>query len=90
MADLERSRRRRRMGREFAAIGWIWGAIVASYLLSFAIGVPIAAAAYCLTSVEWKRRWQRYVYAGVVTCVTFGIAYAFISLFSLTFNGLLI
>ena len=52
--------------------------------------MPVVAAAYCLTSVEWNRRWQRLAYAGVVTGTCFGIAYAFVSLFSLTFSGVLI
>jgi hypothetical protein len=79
----------RRTAREFAALGWIWAAVGASYLFGFEIGVPVVAAAYCLTSVEWSRRWQRLAYAGVVTGTCFGIAYAFISLFSLTFSGVL-
>ena len=83
-------RRWRRTAREFAALGWIWAAVGASYLFGFEIGVPVVAAAYCLTSVEWNRRWQRLAYAGVVTGTCFGIAYAFISLFSLTFSGVLI
>jgi putative tricarboxylic transport membrane protein len=86
----ERSRRRLRVGREFAALGWIWGAILAAYLFSFAIGVPLVALLYCLFGVKWPRLWQRLLYAGVVTCLAFGIAYTFIDLFSLTFNGLLI
>jgi putative tricarboxylic transport membrane protein len=86
----ERSRHRKRLGREFAALGWIWGAILAAYLFSFAIGVPLVALLYCLFGVKWNRLWQRLLYAGVVTCVAFGVAYAFIDLFSLTFNGLLI
>jgi putative tricarboxylic transport membrane protein len=83
-------RRWRRTAREFAALGWIWAAVGASYLFGFEIGVPVVAAAYCLTSVEWNRRWQRLAYAGVVTGTCFAIAYAFISLFSLTFSGVLI
>jgi putative tricarboxylic transport membrane protein len=86
----ERSRRRLRVGREFAALGWIWGAILAAYLFSFAIGVPLVALLYCLFGVKWPRLWQRLLYAGVVTCLAFGVAYTFIDLFSLTFNGLLI
>jgi putative tricarboxylic transport membrane protein len=89
-AEPESRRRRRRLAREVAALGWIWGAILASYLFSFAVGIPLVALLYCLTSVEWKHLWQRLLYAGVVTCVAFGITYTFISLFSLTFNGLLI
>src|SRR6202012_3958897 len=30
--------RRRRIGREFAALGWIWAAIVLTYLFGFQIG----------------------------------------------------
>jgi hypothetical protein len=88
--EAERSRRRNRLGRELGALGWIWGAILAAYLFSFAIGVPLAILLYCLFGVKWTRRWQRLLYAGVVTCVSFGVCYIFISLFSLTFNGLLI
>ncbi len=51
--------------------------------------MPLVAAAYCLTSVAWNRRWQRLAYAVVVTGTSFGIAYAFVSLFSLTFTGVL-
>ena len=46
---------------------WIWAAVGASYLFGFEIGVPLVAAAYCLTSVEWTRRWQRLAYAASVT-----------------------
>jgi hypothetical protein len=82
-----RGRRSRRTTRELVALGWIWAAVGASYLFGFEVGVPLVAAAYCLTSVEWRRRWQRLTYAAVVTGTCFGIAYAFTSLFSLTFSG---
>jgi hypothetical protein len=88
--DQPREHRWRRTGRELAALGWIWAAIAASYLLGFEIGIPLVAAAYSLTSVEWNRRWQRLVYAVIVTGAAFGIAYCFVSLFNLTFSGLLI
>ncbi|HTU72402.1 MAG TPA: tripartite tricarboxylate transporter permease [Trebonia sp.] len=88
-ASAEPARRRRRMARELAALGWIWAAIAASYLFGFEIGGPLAAAAYCLTSVEWSHRWARLSYTVVVTGLAFGIAYGFISLFNLTFTGLL-
>jgi putative tricarboxylic transport membrane protein len=81
--------RRRRIGREFAALGWIWAAIVLSYLFGFQIGVPVAAAAYCLTSIGWTHRWQRLAFAASVTVVALGIAMGFVSLFHLTFTGLL-
>jgi putative tricarboxylic transport membrane protein len=80
----------RRTAREFAALGWIWAAVAASYLLGFEVGVPVVAAAYCLTAVQWDRRWQRLTYAAVVTATSFGIAYGFVTLFSLTFSGVLI
>ena len=83
------SRARGRTVREFAALGWIWAAVAASYLFGFEIGVPVVAAAYCLTSVEWSHRWQRLAYAAVVTGVAFVIAYGFTSLFNLTFSGIL-
>ena len=82
--------RRRRIGREFAALGWIWAAIILTYLLGFQIGVPVAAAAYCLTSVNWTRRWQRLAFAASVTVVALVIAMGFVSLFHLTFSGLLV
>ncbi|HUN34446.1 MAG TPA: hypothetical protein VMU95_20775, partial [Trebonia sp.] len=85
----EPGRRRRRLARELAALGWIWVAIAASYLFGFEIGAPLAAATYGLTSVSWSRRWARLSYAAVVTGVAFAIAYSFVSLFSLTFTGLL-
>ncbi|MCL2581860.1 MAG: tripartite tricarboxylate transporter permease [Streptosporangiales bacterium] len=85
----DQARSRRRLGREFAALGWIWAAIVLSYLFGFLIGVPVAAAAYSLTSVEWKRRSQRFAYAAVVTVVAFAISYGCEYLFNLDFYGLL-
>jgi putative tricarboxylic transport membrane protein len=85
----QRGSRRRRTLRELAALGWIWAAVAGSYLFGFEVGVPLVAAAYCLTSVEWSRRWQRLVYAAAVTGTAFGIAYGFVSLFNLTFTGLL-
>ena len=81
---------RRRIMRELVALGWIWAAIVATYLLGFEIGVPLVAAAYSLTSVEWNRRWQRYVYAVIVTGAAYGVSYLFLNLFHLTFSGSLI
>jgi hypothetical protein len=81
--------RRRRIGREFAALAWIWAAIVLSYLFGFQIGVPVVAAAYCLTSIDWTRQWQRLTFALSVTVVALGIAVGFVSLFHLTFTGLL-
>jgi putative tricarboxylic transport membrane protein len=86
--ELTREYRRHRTTRELAAIGWIWAAIVASYLLGFEIGVPLVAAAYALTSVEWNRMWQRLTYAAVVTGAAFGIAYCFLTLFNFTFSGI--
>jgi putative tricarboxylic transport membrane protein len=81
---------RTRIMRELVALGWIWAAIVATYLLGFEIGVPLVAAAYSLTSVEWNRRWQRFAYAAIVTGAAYGISYLFLSLFHLTFSGSLI
>ena len=81
--------RRRRIGREFAALAWIWAAVVLSYLFGFQIGVPIVAAAYCLTSIDWAHHWQRLTFALAVTVVALGIAIGFVSLFHLTFTGLL-
>jgi hypothetical protein len=83
-------RRMRRTARELVALGWIWAAVAASYLFGFEVGVPVVAAAYCLTAVQWDRHWQRFTYAAVVTATSFGIAYAFVTLFSLTFSGVLI
>jgi putative tricarboxylic transport membrane protein len=83
------ARRRGRTARELAALGWIWAAVAASYLLGFEIGVPAVAAAYCLTAIQWNRRWQRLAYAAAVTAVAFAIAYGFMSLFSITFSGAL-
>jgi putative tricarboxylic transport membrane protein len=81
--------RRRRTMRELAALGWIWAAVIASYLFGFEIGVPVVAAAYCLTSIDWKRRWQRLTFAAAVTATAFVISAGFVSLFHLTFTGLL-
>jgi putative tricarboxylic transport membrane protein len=81
--------RRRRTARELVALGWIWGAVVASYLFGFEIGVPVIAAAYCLTAIEWGRRWQRLTFAAAVAGTGFVIALGFVSLFHLTFSGLL-
>jgi putative tricarboxylic transport membrane protein len=86
----ESGRRKGRTTRELVALGWIWAAVVASYLFGFEVGVPVVAAAYCLTAVQWDRRWQRLTYAAVVTATSFGIAYGFVTLFSLTFSGVLI
>jgi len=85
----ESGRRTRRTARELVALGWIWAAVAASYLFGFEAGVPLVAAAYCLTAVQWDRRWQRFTYAAAVTATSFGIAYAFVTLFSLTFSGVL-
>ena len=86
----QRGSRRRRTARELAALGWIWAAVAASYLFGFEIGIPLVAAVYCLTSVEWSRRWQRLAYAVAVTGTAFGTAYGFVSLFGLTFTGVVI
>jgi putative tricarboxylic transport membrane protein len=86
----ESGRRKGRTTRELVALGWIWAAVAASYLFGFEVGVPVVAAAYCLTAVQWDRRWQRLTYAAVVTATSFGIAYGFVTLFSLTFSGVLI
>jgi putative tricarboxylic transport membrane protein len=80
----------RRAAREFAALGWIWAAVAATYLFGFEIGIPVVAAAYCLTSVEWNRRWKRLAYTAAVAVVTLIAAYYFVSLFNLTFTGLLV
>jgi hypothetical protein len=81
--------RRRRTARELVALGWIWAAVAASYLFGFEIGVPVVAAAYCLTAIDWGRRWQRLTFAAAVTGTAFLIAFGFVSLFHLTFTGLL-
>src|SRR5579875_988871 len=79
-----------RARRELAAFGWIWAAVAAAYLFGFEIGVPAVAAAYCLTSVEWRRRWQKLSFAAAATGTAFVIALGFTSLFHLTFSGLLV
>jgi len=81
--------RRGRTVRELAALGWIWGAVVMSYLFGFEAGVPIVAAAYCLTAVGWRHRWQKLTFAAAATGTAFLIAFGFVSLFHLTFSGLL-
>jgi putative tricarboxylic transport membrane protein len=79
-----------RTRRELAAFGWIWAAVAAAYLLGFEIGVPVVAAAYCLTSVGWRHRWQKAAFAAAATGTAFVIALGFVSLFHLTFTGLLV
>jgi putative tricarboxylic transport membrane protein len=81
--------RRRRTARELIALGWIWAAVAASYLFGFEIGVPVVVAAYCVTSIRWSRRWQRLTFAAAITGTAFVIAFGFVSLFHLTFTGLL-
>jgi hypothetical protein len=81
--------RRRRTARELVAMAWIWAAVAASYLFGFQIGVPVVAAAYCLTAVQWGHRWQRLTFAAAVTATAFVIAVGFVRLFHLTFTGLL-
>jgi putative tricarboxylic transport membrane protein len=85
--ETTRVERRRRLKREYVAIGWIWAAVVASYLFGFEIGVTVVVAAYSLTSIEWTRQWQRLVYAVAASAVGYGIAYTFVSLFHLSFTG---
>jgi putative tricarboxylic transport membrane protein len=80
---------RRRTAREMVALGWIWAAVAASYLFGFEIGVPLIAAAYCLTAIGWRCRWQRLTFAAAATGTAFVIALGFVSLFHLTFSGLL-
>ena len=85
-----RSQRRGRTVRELAALGWIVAAVAASYLLGFAIGVTVVIAAYCLAAVRWRRRWQSLLFAAGAAGTAFVIAVAFISLFHLTFFGVLL
>ena len=63
--------------------------MAATYLFGFQIGVPLVAGAYCLVSLEWSRRWQRLAFAVAVTGAACVIATGFVSLFHLTFSGLL-
>lgn len=80
----------RRAAREFAALGWIWAAVAASYLFGFEIGIPVVAGAYCLTAVQWRHHWQRITHTAVVVAVSLAVAYGFVSLFSITFTGFLV
>lgn len=81
---------RRRTARELSALGWIFAVVAASYLLGFAIGVTVVIAAYCLTGMRWRRRWQKLLFTTGAAGTAFLIAVAFISLFHLTFFGLLL
>ncbi len=85
-----RARRRTEVTREVAALGWVLGTVVATYLLGFKVGIPVAAAAYALAGVRWPNVWARVSFAVTTAAVTFVIAYGSMSLFHFTFAGRLL
>ncbi len=76
--------------RELAALGWVAGAVIASYVLGFELGIAAVVGAYCVVAVEWQNRLAKWIFAVIATAVGFGIADAFVTLFHLTFSGLLV
>ncbi len=83
----EEGKPRPRSLRELAALGWIWLAVVASYLIGFEIGLPLAVVAYAATALRWRRSWQRVAFTICAGGCAFAVSDAFIALFHLTFIG---
>lgn len=79
-----------RTWREVVALGWIFTAVLAAYLLGFELGVPAVVAGYCCVSTGAKNPKWKWTFTAAATGAGLGIAYAFVSLFHLTFSGLLI
>ena len=76
--------------REVVALGWVVALVVATYLFGFELGVALGVAAYCLVSADWDNQRARWLFAGSTTAVAFGMAYAFVNLFHLSFTGLIL
>lgn len=81
---------RGRLSREVAALGWVATASAGTFLLGFELGLPLVVAGYCLVGIEWGEKMHKFAFALVTTGAAFAIAFAFVSLFHLTFRGQLL
>lgn len=76
--------------REAAALAWIFGLVVATYLFGFELGLAAGVAAYCLTSAGANDLRSRLVVAVPVTALSVAIAYSFVRLLHLSFTGVIL
>ncbi|MCL4553325.1 MAG: hypothetical protein EPN30_09885 [Actinomycetota bacterium] len=81
--------RRHQNIREFIGILWFAGTAAASLVLGFKIGVPLMTFVYAMVNKDLASLKKRVVFAVASTVVTGTLAYAFVSLFHLTFHGMI-
>ncbi len=81
--------RRHQNIREFIGILWFAGTAAAALVLGFKIGVPLMTFIYSMVNKDISSIRKRLVFAVVATAVTGILAYAFVSLFHLTFHGMI-
>jgi hypothetical protein len=77
--------------RELIAIGWMFGLIIASWLIGFVWGVVIFMVAYCMISLKRNlpNLWHRLLFTVVSTAVMWAVTYEMLNLMHVTLTPLL-
>lgn len=79
--------RRLRYLRELAALGWVFVLVIAAWLLGFRVGVPLAIAAYGLTSSGFAAWRNRVIFTVCSTATAWLLVWAVFHYLHLTFTG---
>lgn len=86
---LTRKDRRQQNIREAIAIAWFIGTVVGALIFGFRIGIPLVTFIYAMVNKDIENIRKRLAFAVMATLVTGLLAYGFVHLFHLTFQGII-
>jgi hypothetical protein len=77
--------------REFIAILWMFGLVIASWLIGFVWGVTVFMLAYCMISLKrhLPKLWQRSLFTIVSAAVMWAVTYEMLNLMHVSLTPLL-